>query len=78
MTVPPKPKKKNTFGLQVSLEETPTMVADNMKQVKLQDLNFKVDPDFHYEFKNTASRYRLSMKELLEQSYKLWVDSKAK
>jgi hypothetical protein len=40
----------------------------------LQDLNFKVDPGFHTVFKVVATIKGMSMKELLEASFKAWVD----
>ena len=39
------------------------------------DLNFKVDPDFHQSFKTEATIRRMSMKELLEASFKAFLES---
>lgn len=39
-----------------------------------QDLNFKVDPDFHRAFKLTAAMKGMQMKELLEASFRTWVE----
>jgi hypothetical protein len=38
----------------------------------LRDLNFKVSPEFHRLFKGTAVAWGMSMKELLEASFKTW------
>jgi len=38
------------------------------------DLNFKVDPDFHQSFKTEATIRRMSMKELLEASFKAFLE----
>jgi len=39
------------------------------------DLNFKVDPDFHRAFKTEATVRGMSMKELLEASFKAFLGS---
>lgn len=54
----------------------PTFVPDNLSKSSdnLQDLNFKVTPDFHRKFKVTATSWGMSMKELLEASFKAWID----
>jgi DNA primase len=54
----------------------PTMGANNMKATKISDMSFKVDPEFHVRYKTTAAAAGLSMKELLEQSFQLWVASR--
>lgn len=38
-----------------------------------KDLNFKVGIRFHTEFKYAATRRRMSMKELLEDCFSLWL-----
>lgn len=38
-----------------------------------KDLNFKVSARFHMEFKYGAARHRISMKELLEDCFALWL-----
>lgn len=38
------------------------------------DLNFKVGPDFHQAFKTEATIRRMSMKELLEASFKAFLE----
>ncbi|QIG69053.1 hypothetical protein EVB78_019 [Rhizobium phage RHph_N1_15] len=60
-----------------SLGDEPKIeAADNMTEVKLRDLNFKVDPEFHTKFKMTATAAGLSMKELLEQCFDAWTASR--
>ncbi len=39
------------------------------------DLNFKVDPDFHRSFKTKATTRGMSMKELLEASFRAFLES---
>jgi hypothetical protein len=41
----------------------------------LQDLNFKVDPAFHLAFKAAATANRMSMKDLLEESFREWLSA---
>jgi hypothetical protein len=41
----------------------------------VHDMNFKMDPDFHRAFKATASIRNMAMKELLEASFRCWVDA---
>lgn len=38
------------------------------------DMSFKVPAKFHRRFKRTSSNWGMSMKELLEASYKEWVE----
>lgn len=40
----------------------------------LQDMNFKVDAEFHRAFKMAAVMNDLSMKELLDASFRAWID----
>jgi predicted HicB family RNase H-like nuclease len=69
--VPKKPSNRmNYLG---TLAEAPKLEADNMEAVKLRDLNFKVDPEFHTKFKMTATASGKSMKELLEECFAAWV-----
>lgn len=52
-----------------------TMIApDNLSKPsdEVQDLNFKVSPAFHRDFKVTATVRGMSMKELLEASFSAW------
>ncbi|WP_276122701.1 hypothetical protein [Pararhizobium qamdonense] len=70
------PKKPQTMKFLGALAEQPTYVADNMESVKLRDLNFKVDPDFHTKFKMTATAAGLSMKDLLEECFEAWIKSR--
>lgn len=44
----------------------------------LQDLNFKVDPSFHRLFKTTAAQNGMSMKELLEDAFRLWTGARSR
>jgi hypothetical protein len=40
----------------------------------MQDLNFKIEPAFHRAFKLAATLNGMSMRELLEASFKTWVE----
>ncbi|QIG75592.1 hypothetical protein EVC20_021 [Rhizobium phage RHph_Y2_17_1] len=71
--IPKKPQPMKFLG---ALAEQPAFTADNMEEVKLRDLNFKVDPEFHTRFKMTATAAGLSMKELLEQCFDAWTASR--
>lgn len=51
-----------------------TLRASDETNSGLQDMNFKVDPHFHTVFKTSASVSGLSMKELLEASFRAWVE----
>ncbi|AGC36197.1 hypothetical protein B7L88_gp091 [Rhizobium phage RHEph10] len=71
--------REQTGGMKFlgSLVDEPKIeAADNMEEVKLRDLNFKVDPEFHTRFKMTATAAGLSMKELLEQCFDAWTASR--
>ena len=69
-----KPPKKNSLLNQ--LTERPPVVADNMEEKILKDLNFKVDEQFHQHFKMLAVRHNLSMKRLLQEAVDCWVEKK--
>jgi hypothetical protein len=76
--VPAKPQKMSYLGA-LATEEKPTLVADNMETKKsdlFTDLNFKVLPDFKLKYKVTASSAGMSMKELLEESFDMWLKSR--
>lgn len=63
----PKPGRKT--GLVMSADIMPGDALGRPAPGKLQDLNFKVDPDFHYSFKMEAVKRRMSMQELLRASF---------
>lgn len=73
--VPPPPKRQKplTQRLQASAP-APTLAPVNLAQPTAgsMDMNFKVHPDFHREFKATAAIRGMSMKELLEASFAAW------
>lgn len=75
--VPPPPHKQ-LRGLQAIVHPTPEVEAPpaNMQRPNagVQDLNFKVDPDFHLAFKMTATTKKMTMKELLEASFRCWLE----
>lgn len=67
---PPPPKRASRLAVQPPL---PLQAPDNLTkptdQGKLQDLNFKVSPDFHIQFKGEATLRGMSMKEFLEACF---------
>lgn len=72
-TVPPPPRARR--GLMVA-PPPPSAAPDNLARPNagLQDMNFKMDPDFHRAFKVTATMRGMAMKELLEASFRCWVE----
>lgn len=69
----PPPSKRRTLA---ALTAKPIEPANNMKAAEIKDLSFKVDADWHRRFKTTASNYQLSMKQVLEEAFELWVAHK--
>lgn len=51
-------------------------LPDNMSKPNsgLQDLNFKVEPELHRAFKVVASLRGMSMKDLMEASFRCWLE----
>jgi hypothetical protein len=72
--VPPPPRAARR-GLQVP-PPAPAQAPDNLAKSNagLQDMNFKMDTDFHRAFKTTASMRNMAMKELLEASFRCWIE----
>ena len=72
--VPPPPRAPNR-GLLMPVPKTEAPTDNLSKPVTaLQDLNFKMDPDFHRAFKAVATLRGMSMKELLEASFRCWLE----
>jgi hypothetical protein len=74
--VPP-PSRAAKRGIMASvpqLVETPSL--NNMQKVNsgFQDMNFKVDPNFHLRFKAVATVKGMPMKDLLEASFGAWLE----
>ncbi|OCP21925.1 MULTISPECIES: hypothetical protein [unclassified Ensifer] len=69
-------KKPQAMKFLGALTEQPTFTANNMDEKTLRDLNFKVDPEFHARFKMTAAAAGLSMKDLLEEAFHAWIQSR--
>ena len=70
MAKPPPPPSGNSKG------EAPSPVAavHNLKKPQsgaLKPLNFKVDPEFHRQFKTFAALHGISMLELLREGFDL-------
>lgn len=65
----PAPARKTGFMGQAV---PPAMPAKNMKDA-LKDMSFKVDAEFHRRYKSAAALSGLQMKDILEQSFELWL-----
>lgn len=68
--------KGGRFGIAPPTAAETDNLADGAKVLK--DLNFKVPPEFHTEFKSAAFLNGLKMNELLVQALKAWKDNQAK
>lgn len=78
--IPPSPRKQQSAARQAfadRLGDMGTTSPDNMNKPELEGLNFKLPPELRREFKTTAARYGISMRDLLEQSFRLWQEKKA-
>lgn len=73
--IPPPPKRAGNRAHQLEdLPKADLKVKDNLSipNEGFADLNFKVSPSFHRKFKTTSAHWGMSMKELLEASFKAW------
>lgn len=73
--VPPPPSRNLRRGLMVSIP-MPAAAPDNLSKPNsgVQDLNFKVDPELHRAFKLAATMRGMSMKDLLDASFRCWLE----
>lgn len=79
MAKPPPPPAKTASVTSVSATAkgaapSPVAVVHNLKKPQsgdLKPLNFKVDPEFHREFKAYAASHGISMVELLREGFDL-------
>lgn len=73
---PPKPRPmRATFLADIPTAESPP--PQNLSQPSTNrsaDMNFKVSEEFHRAFKAAAVMNGISMKELLEEAFRLWAD----
>jgi hypothetical protein len=74
VVVPPPPRGR-TRGILAEVPK-PAEAPDNMAKPPggIQDMNFKMDADFHLAFKTAATMNKMAMKELLEASFRCWVE----
>lgn len=84
--VPPPPRTSNRLHAALgTLNTVNTALVDQgflgsannaakASEERLKDLNFKVNEDFHVEFKITATKRKMSMKDLLEACFEAWKD----
>jgi hypothetical protein len=75
MAKPPPPPAKTAPTANGKGDAPPPMaVVHNLKKPQsgdLKPLNFKVDPEFHREFKSYAASHGVSMVELLREGFEL-------
>lgn len=79
--VPPPPKKNNPLNRpRLGPPPKPDTAAINLTTpsdggyLNFVDLNFKVEPRFHARFRLEAALRKMSMKELMENSFKAFLD----
>lgn len=69
----PRPGRKT--GLVMTADEIlPSSNLGKPPAGKTQDLNFKVDGDFHYKFKMEATQRRMTMIELLRVAFDEYIE----
>ena len=71
---PPPPAKTVSTANGKGDAPSPIAVVHNLKKPQsgdLKPLNFKVDPEFHREFKSYAASHSVSMVELLREGFEL-------
>lgn len=71
---PPPPAKTMSTANGKGEAPRPIAVVHNLKKPQsgdLKPLNFKVDPEFHREFKSYAASHGVSMVELLREGFDL-------
>ena len=61
-------------GLGDVVQESPTQHLAAPSNTRAADLNFKVSEEFHRAFKAAATIKGISMKELLDEAFQLWVE----
>lgn len=76
--IPEPPARKRRLQMDVP---TPTFAPDNLSTPSdsgtagFQDMNFKVNPAFHKRFRLEATLRGMTMKELLEASFKAYLET---
>lgn len=71
---PPPPAKAVSTASGKGNAPSPIAVVHNLKKPQsgdLKPLNFKVDPEFHREFKSYAASHGVSMVNLLREGFEL-------
>jgi len=71
---PPPPAKAGSPANGKGDAPAPIAVVHNLKKPQsgaLKPLNFKVDPEFHREFKSYAASHGVSMVDLLREGFEL-------
>jgi hypothetical protein len=71
---PPPPSAAQSTGKSKQEVPPPSAVVHNLKKPEsgaLKPMNFKVDPEFHRQFKSFAAQHGISMLELLHEAFDL-------
>jgi hypothetical protein len=75
MITPPPPKSKSKrVGLPEAPKEAPANLVANTTD-GYADLGFKVTPEFRQRYKMVSVIQNISMKELMEESFKLYCET---
>lgn len=73
---PPPPPRRT--GRLTAVPPRPSEAPDNLTKPTdvdaVQDMNFKVKPEFHTTFKTEAVLRGMSMKEMLEAAFRCYID----
>lgn len=75
LNVPAPPRTRLNRGLPEAPKANEVQSTNlSTSNTGLQDMNFKMNADFHRAFKMTAAGRNMAMKEMLEASFRCWVD----
>lgn len=73
-TKAPVPKPASANSLKMDFVSQSTQVAANNMTERLKDMSFKVPETFHRRYKSAAAVHGLQMKDILEQSFEMWME----
>lgn len=68
------PKRKSRLSTPPAPVDAPNNLAKPADQEAMKDLNFKVYPDFHYNFKTRAAMERITMRNLLYACWDAYIE----
>ena len=75
---PPRKPSSMAYAGRLGGEIGLKLPADNMKDETLAPLNFKVLPEMHRRYKTAAAQTGKTMREILEESFELWIEKQMK